>query len=472
MIKFGDTRLTVTNLVGVPLSAYRQMSLSPYRHTLTVVLHPGLHLPSCIMLIASAHCFIVPCVLILSPGSSFSTVRHLPSDYRSFMDYSLSSRLLHSRLLLSDPACSTMYLSRNVNKGSQMDPLASRLFLPVTEQSVNKDPAAQDTAVQIMLLKQGERSVEEYVLDFITLARQTAMNDLCLMVFFRGGLSEPFGSSMPLHQPHWTLRQYLDIALHISGSSLTVDVAEKQRDIAAAPAAQPARVMAAAPVHAHKMAAAPERVHTTAATTEPVHKVATTAEPVHKMAAASERVHTMAATAEPVHKMAARTELRHVTAAIPEPYSVAAAFPESSQVFKSSQVAAELPESSQVSKSSQITAAVPMSSQAGAVFPASSQVRAALPKASQVKAVFLVSGQATTVAPVSSQITAVSSVSSQVTALIPGPSTVKMAATPEPLHKMAATPEPVAKMAVTPESVAEMAAKPAPANTMSVKPPR
>ncbi|KAI2647937.1 Mucin-1 [Labeo rohita] len=288
-----------------------------------------------------------------------------------------------------------MYLSRPYNKCSHMDPLASRPSFPVTEQSVNKDPAAQNPAAQIMFLKQGERSVEEYVMDFNTLARQTTMSDLCLMIFFRGRLSEPFGSVMPLHQPHWTITQYLNIALQISSSSLTVGVAGKQRDIAVTPAVQPARVMAAVPERAHKMAATVEPVHKMAATAVPVHKMAAaparahkmaaTAEPVHKMAAAPARAHKMPATAEPVHKMAVKTELRHVTAAIPELYKVSAVFPESSF------------------------------------------------QVSQVKAVF--------------------PVSSQVTAIFPEPSTVKMAATPEPLHKMAATPEPLHKMAAIPEPV-------------------
>ncbi|KAL0148009.1 hypothetical protein M9458_056683 [Cirrhinus mrigala] len=42
----------VTNLVGVSWSAHRQMSLSPYPHTLTVAPHPGLQLPSPIAPIA------------------------------------------------------------------------------------------------------------------------------------------------------------------------------------------------------------------------------------------------------------------------------------------------------------------------------------------------------------------------------------------------------------------------------------
>ncbi|KAL0190430.1 hypothetical protein M9458_013128, partial [Cirrhinus mrigala] len=42
----------VTNLVGVPLSAHHQMSLSPRHYTQTVALHPGLLLPSPIAPIA------------------------------------------------------------------------------------------------------------------------------------------------------------------------------------------------------------------------------------------------------------------------------------------------------------------------------------------------------------------------------------------------------------------------------------
>ncbi len=68
-------------------------------------------------------------------------------------------------------------------------------------------------AVRLMLLRQGTRSIEEYVADFLELAHLTRLDELCLMIFFRGGLSEPLSSIMPLHEATWTLEEYSDLAL-------------------------------------------------------------------------------------------------------------------------------------------------------------------------------------------------------------------------------------------------------------------
>ncbi|KAI2646826.1 Fc receptor-like protein 5 [Labeo rohita] len=209
--------------------------------------------------------------------------------------------------------------------------------------------------------------------------------------------------------------QYTDIALQIFGSSLTVGVEGKQRDIAVTPAVQPTRVMAAVPVRAHKMAA----------------------------------------TAEPVHKMAAKAELRHVTAAIQEPFKVTATFPESSQVSKPSQATAVVPVSSQT------TVLVPVSSQVKAVFPVSSQVRAIAPISSQVTAIF----------PEPSTVKmAVTPEPLHKMAATPEP-LHKMAATPEPLHKMAAVSKPLHKMAAVSKPLHKMAAVSKPLHKMAAIPP-
>ncbi len=64
-----------------------------------------------------------------------------------------------------------------------------------------------------MLLRQGTRSIEDYVVDFLELAHLTHSDEICLMIFCRGGLSEPLSSIMPLHDPNWTLEKYIDTAL-------------------------------------------------------------------------------------------------------------------------------------------------------------------------------------------------------------------------------------------------------------------
>ncbi len=79
-----------------------------------------------------------------------------------------------------------------------------------------------------MVLCQGTRSIEEYVADFLELAHLTQLDEICLMIFFRGGLSEPLSSIMPLHEATWTLEEYSDLALKLSGSPFTVGVAEEE----------------------------------------------------------------------------------------------------------------------------------------------------------------------------------------------------------------------------------------------------
>ncbi len=80
----------------------------------------------------------------------------------------------------------------------------------------------------MMLIRQGTRSIEEYVADFLELAHLTQLDEICLMIFFRGGLSEPLSSIMPLHEATWTLEEYSDLALKLSGSPFTVGVAEEE----------------------------------------------------------------------------------------------------------------------------------------------------------------------------------------------------------------------------------------------------
>ncbi len=83
-------------------------------------------------------------------------------------------------------------------------------------------------AVRMMLLRQGTRSIEEYVADFLELAHLTQLDEICLMIFFRGGLSEPLSLIMPLHEATWTLEEYSDLALKLSCFPFTVGVEEEE----------------------------------------------------------------------------------------------------------------------------------------------------------------------------------------------------------------------------------------------------
>ncbi|KAL0200062.1 hypothetical protein M9458_003249, partial [Cirrhinus mrigala] len=187
-----------------------------------------------------------------------------------------------------------------------------------------------DTDRILFWIKQGPRTLEQYIREFLAIANHSTLPDCTIIEIFCDGINEPLKAKMRREGPRSSLAAFMDFALLCVGSPFTVGVADGERDATEpltawiaremAAVAERARAMAATAVPVHKMAAAPEHIHTLAATTESVHKMAATAVPVHQMAAAPARAHKMAATAEPVHKMAARTELRHVTAAIQEPF--------------------------------------------------------------------------------------------------------------------------------------------------------
>ncbi len=131
-----------------------------------------------------------------------------------------------------------------------MDPHAS-------DPSLQKTSPKMDPAVKMMLLRQGTRSIEDYVADFLELAHLTQFDEICLMIFFRRGLSEPLSSIMPLYEATWTLEKYSDIALQLSGSPFTVGVAEEENN---------SPIVTSTSEPCHKMAANPEshnRTHRT-----------------------------------------------------------------------------------------------------------------------------------------------------------------------------------------------------------------
>ncbi len=70
---------------------------------------------------------------------------------------------------------------------------------------------------------QGDRNIEVYARDFMGVARQSAMEKACLMVFFWGGLAEPFKSRMPYWHPKESMEEYINLALILSGSAFRVE---------------------------------------------------------------------------------------------------------------------------------------------------------------------------------------------------------------------------------------------------------
>ncbi|XP_051985347.1 uncharacterized protein LOC127645724 [Xyrauchen texanus] len=79
-----------------------------------------------------------------------------------------------------------------------------------------------DIAVQLLNLCQGNRPLENYVMDFCSLASQVDINEVALKEMFCFGLIESISSLMPGGRSPLNLAQYIDLALQISGSTFTV----------------------------------------------------------------------------------------------------------------------------------------------------------------------------------------------------------------------------------------------------------
>ncbi len=180
----------------------------------------------------------------------------------------------HTYLPLFDPAC---LLTMFINKSLQMDPHASCFVGSVTEYSAtqgssgfpvsNKHWSGMDAAILLLALKQGTRSLERYIVEYLALANGSELPDCMLIDFFCDGLIQPLKSKVIHKGPHSSLSHFLDYVLCTVGSAFTVGVAE-ERDTALT------SVIAAALEHIHKMAATAEPVHKMAATTTPRHVIA------------------------------------------------------------------------------------------------------------------------------------------------------------------------------------------------------
>ncbi len=113
-------------------------------------------------------------------------------------DYSVSCSC-HTCLLFIDPACIMTMLW---NKAFHMDPHVSRLVRPVTEYSAtrgssgfSKEPwPGMDPFDQLLDLRQGSSSVEEYVTQFCEISCRVPFDEVVLKYIFHFGLNEPIKS--------------------------------------------------------------------------------------------------------------------------------------------------------------------------------------------------------------------------------------------------------------------------------------
>ncbi len=122
-----------------------------------------------------------------------------------------------------------------------------------------------DTAILLLALKQGTRSLEGYITEYLALANGSDLPDCLLIDFFCDGLNQPLKGKIIQDGPRLSLSHFLDYALWTVGSAFTVGVAE-ERDTA------PNCEITAALEHAHKMAATTTPCSVIAATHKSSHR--------------------------------------------------------------------------------------------------------------------------------------------------------------------------------------------------------
>ncbi len=322
----------------------------------------------------------------------------------------------HICLPLFDPAC---VLTMCINKSLHIDPYASCLVRPVTEYSATRGSSSfsdehwpgMNIARLLLALEQGTRSLDDYILEYLSIANYSNLPGCLLLEFFCKGINQPLMSKFRREGPRSSLCQFMDYALLCVGSPFTVGVADEKRDTAS---------MA-------EMVAAPERTHKMAATTTPRHVFAS--------------IHETSQVPVDLHELSQVTVDRH------ESRQVSADHHESSQGtadrHESSQVTSDRHESSHVSADSpeslHISADLPESLHVSSGLPEFLPVTAGHPESRHVTAGHPESRHITAGHPESHHVTADHPESRHVTTDHPEPCHVT-ADQPESRHILSATP--------------------------------
>ncbi len=127
--------------------------------------------------------------------------------------------------------------------------LRHRILGPLGSSSFSDGHSAgMETTRILFALKQGPRSLEQHVREFLVFANYSDLPDITLIEIFCDGINQPQRSEFRREGTRASLAQFLDYALLTVGSTFTVGVAE-ERDTA------PNCVNTATLEHAHKMAA-------------------------------------------------------------------------------------------------------------------------------------------------------------------------------------------------------------------------
>ncbi len=81
-------------------------------------------------------------------------------------------------------------------------------------------------AVLVLLLEQGDRSLEDHTEDFVFLANYTHYPDNCLSTFYRAGLNTTTREQLSGDGPRESLAAFIEWVLVSCKSKLTVDIAD------------------------------------------------------------------------------------------------------------------------------------------------------------------------------------------------------------------------------------------------------
>ncbi len=88
-----------------------------------------------------------------------------------------------------------------------------------------------DTRI-LFALKQGPRSLENHVREFLACAHYSDLPDIILIEIFCDGINQPLRSQLRREGPRSSLSCFLDFALLTVGSLFTVGIADEDRDTA------------------------------------------------------------------------------------------------------------------------------------------------------------------------------------------------------------------------------------------------
>ncbi len=101
--------------------------------------------------------------------------------------------------LFADVLTLPVFLTTPLNKAPHMDPHVSRLVRPVTEYSATQGSSGcssghcpgMETARILLALKQGQRSLVDYIQEYLAIAYYSDLPDCLLIDFFCDGINQP-----------------------------------------------------------------------------------------------------------------------------------------------------------------------------------------------------------------------------------------------------------------------------------------